>query len=85
MFTIFHKKAKNIVEKLNKKKIETRKIYPFPIHKMNAYSKIKRGNLSNTEILSKGIFCLPLYPELKNKQIKYICEELKKILKKNHW
>ncbi len=85
LFTIFHKKAKNIIEKLNKKKIETRKIYPFPIHKMNAYSKIKRGNLSNTEILSKGIFCLPLYPELKNKQIKYICEELKKILKKNDW
>ena len=52
---------------------------------MNVYSRIKRGNLSNTEYLSKGIFCLPLYPELKNKQVKYICKELKKILNKNNW
>ena len=85
LFTVFHKKAKDIIIELNKKKIETRKIYPFPIHKMNVYSRIKRGNLSYTEYLSKGIFCLPLYPELKNKQVKYICKELKKILNKNNW
>ncbi len=85
LFTVFHKKAKNIIAELNKRKIETRKIYPFPIHKMKTYSRIKRGNLSNTESLSKGIFCLPLYPELKNKQVKYICKELKKILNKNDW
>ena len=35
----------------------------------------------NTEIFSKKIFCLPIYPELTNKQIFKVIYELKLILK----
>ena len=34
-----------------------------------------------SEIKSKGIFSLPLYPELKKNSVYKICKELKKILK----
>ena len=69
---------------MRKKNIETRKVYPFPIHTMKAYKNYfsNRKNLKNSEIKSKGIFCLPLYPELSEKKIMLICKNLKKILHK---
>jgi aminotransferase EvaB len=84
LFTVFHPKSEKIISQLKKKKIETRKIYPFPIHKMKAYNKLikNKKRLKIAEIKSKGIFCLPLYPELRNKEIKTICKNLKEILKK---
>lgn len=84
LFTIYHPKAALIKKKLWKNNIHTRSIYPFPIHKMKAYSKIikNKKNLQNSEKLSKGIFSLPLYPELKDKDINKICTSLKKIIKK---
>ena len=87
LFTVYHVKAKNIINELKKKNIETRVIYPYPIHKMNAYSKIRHNKkrLINSEIKSKGIFCLPLYPELKNQEVKAICKSLIKVLKDNNY
>ena len=84
LFTVYHPKRNSIINKLNKMKIETRVIYPYPIHKMKAYNKIiyNQKNLKNSEIKSKGIFCLPLYPELKNQDVKNICKNLKKIIQK---
>ena len=75
------KKRDLIVKKLLKEKIQTRIIYPYPIHKMKAYSKIfKDDKYINSELYSKGIFSLPLYPELSIKNVKFICKKLKKIL-----
>ena len=87
LFTVYHVKAKAIIAQLKKKNIETRVIYPYPIHKMNAYSKIihNKKRLINSEIKSKGIFCLPLYPELKNQEVRTICKNLIKILKDNNY
>ena len=41
----------------------------------------KKDKHSVSEITSKGIFSLPLYPELSLKKVKIICKVLKKILK----
>ena len=83
LFTIYHSKAKLIIKKLLNKKVQTRVIYPYPIHKMKAY-KYLSGNykkLKNSEIKSKGIICLPLYPELKKNEVKIICKKIKNIIK----
>ncbi len=84
LFTVYHKKAKLIIKKLYDSNIETRIIYPFPIHLMKAYKnfKFKKNKLRKSEIFSKGIICLPLYPELKTKEVKYICSKIKNILNK---
>ncbi len=84
LFTVYHPKANFIKKKLIKLNIQTRSIYPYPIHKMKAYAKIvkNKNELKNAEKKSKGIFCLPLYPELKLKEVDKICKTLKKILKK---
>jgi len=84
LFTVYHAKGKKIMKELLRSGIETRSIYPFPIHTMKAYSKIikNKDRLKNSEIKAKGLFCLPLYPELKESEVKSICENLKKILKR---
>ena len=81
LYTVYHKKRELIMKKLLKQKIQTRIIYPFPIHKMKGYSYIfKKNKYKISEIKSKGIFSLPLYPELNIKDVKIICKKLKKIL-----
>ena len=84
LFTVYHPKALKIITHLKKKEIETRIIYPYPIHKMKAYSHIikNKQRLANSESASKGIFSLPLYPELKIKEVKKICKDLIDILEK---
>ena len=83
LYTVFHKKRDLIVKKLLQQKIKTRVIYPFPVHKMNGYSVFfKKDKHKISEIASKGIFSLPLYPELSSKKVKIICVILKKIMKK---
>ena len=82
LFTVYHPKASIIKKKLLKLKIQTRSIYPYPIHKMKAYSKIikNKNDLKNSEKKSKGIFCLPLYPELRSSEINKIIFSLKRII-----
>jgi len=84
LYVVFHKKREIIIKKLKKNGIKVNINYPFPIHKMKAYKKNKNvtfKNLTNTENFSKGIFSLPLYPELDEKKILKITKIIKKTLK----
>ena len=51
---------------------------------MTAYKKLFLANshLKNSEKMSKGIFCLPLYPEMTNGEVLKVCKVLKDIMKK---
>jgi len=50
-----------------------------PLHLMKAYSDVSLVHkLPNTEWIGRHIVSLPLFPELKNKQIDYICQRIKK-------
>ena len=84
LFTVRHSKRDRIIRNLLKYKINTRVIYPYPIHIMKGYNKFinNKDRLSNSLKKSKEIFCLPLYPELNVKDVQYICKSLKEILKK---
>jgi dTDP-3-amino-2,3,6-trideoxy-4-keto-D-glucose/dTDP-3-amino-3,4,6-trideoxy-alpha-D-glucose/dTDP-2,6-dideoxy-D-kanosamine transaminase len=84
LFTLYHPKSSKIINELERNGIKTRVIYPYPVHKMKAYKhfSFNKKRLINSEIKSKRIFCLPLYPELRNEEIKKICIKLKLILKK---
>mgnify|MGYP000858243711 FL=1 len=88
LFTIYHSKGNQIIKKMMSKKIQLRKIYPFPVHLMKAYKKDVKDNnksLKNTILKSKGIFCLPLYPNLKISEMNKIVNTLNKILYNNKW
>ena len=81
LYTVEHSKRSKIRKILSNRGIETRIIYPYPIHKMKAYKNFfKDKKFINSEIKSKKIFSLPLYPELEKNKVLLICKELKKIL-----
>ena len=51
---------------------------------MQGYRKLfrKKEHLKNSEIKSKGIFCLPIYPELKNREVDLVCKNIQEIMDK---
>ena len=83
LFTVYHPSREKIIKNLKKKFLETRIIYQYPIHKMIAYKNLFLANqdLKNSEKKSKGIFCLPLYPEMTNTEVLKVCKILKNTMK----
>ena len=76
LYVVYHSKRESIIRQLKKNGINVNINYPYPIHKMKAYKSLDR--LPNTEKFSKGIFSLPLYPELKSSDLFKISRILKK-------
>jgi len=76
---IKHKKRDQIQKHLTKNKIGTLIHYPIPIHKQPLFSKF-RFSLPKSEKFSNEILSLPSFPQLKNEQIKIICENINKII-----
>jgi len=82
---VCHPKRDWIIKELRERKIEVKIYYPYPIHKMNGYKdfcKKNNANLPVTEKMSKGIFSLPIFPNLKTKDVHKIIKVLKVVLKK---
>jgi|TARA_B110000438_G_scaffold298908_1_gene348018 aminotransferase EvaB len=85
LYTVYHPKRDWIINELRKNKIEVKIYYPYPIHKMNGYKDFCKKNNTNlpvTEKMSKGIFSLPIFPNLKTKDVHRIIKVLKVVLKK---
>jgi len=57
--------------------------YPVPLHLTEAFSYLgyKKGDFPVAEGLADGILSLPMYPELTEEQIDYVCEEIKDFYK----
>ena len=51
--------------------------YPLPVHLQTPYAEFARGPLPNTERLAKEILSLPIYPELADQDVDYVCELLR--------
>ncbi len=84
VFHLYVLRVKNrdkIINALKKYNIFASVHYPIPAHKQKPYKKFLKSNsnLLNTENISKEILSLPIYPELKIKQVKYIIKVFNKI------
>jgi len=72
----------SVLRQLNEKEIGCSN-YFTPIHLQPFYRKIfgyKKGDFPITELVSARTIALPFYNNLKEEQIDYICENLKKII-----
>lgn len=76
----FNKKIRDRLKRyLEKKNIFTGIYYPTPCHKQKMY---ENGNsLSVTEELCGVLLALPMYPNLTEKEIQYVCKCVKKFFK----
>ncbi|MEM5855232.1 MAG: DegT/DnrJ/EryC1/StrS family aminotransferase [Candidatus Aenigmatarchaeota archaeon] len=84
LFVVKLKKRDYIAAYLDKNGIETGVHYPIPIHLQPIYKKLfgyKKGVLPKTERFSKMILSLPIYPSMKDEEVKFVCEKLLKVLR----
>lgn len=67
-----------IIKALNEREIGAGIHYPVPLHKQPVYQDrdYKKTSLSVTENLCDRILSLPMYPELTQEQVKYVCDNL---------
>ena len=56
--------------------------YPIPLHLQEAYRDLKcqPGDFSVAEKSAGRILSLPMYPELNEKQIRYVCDKIKEYI-----
>jgi len=79
LFEIKTKKRDQLLKFLKDNKIICLIHYPTPIPYQPIYKKLfgfKKGLFPVSEELSKQAMDLPMFPELKDNQIKYICEKI---------
>ncbi len=75
-FTIRVKNRKMLEKHLKNKKVPYGIYYSKPIYKYNAYKNDKYKSLPNVEKISNECLSLPIYPEMKLSNVKYICKVL---------
>lgn len=82
LFVVQVDKRDEVVCLLKRKGISTGLHYPVPLHLQKAYEhmRIPEGCLPVAEECSKGLLSLPMFPELTDEQISYVCECLKESL-----
>ena len=83
LFVVYHPSRNIIINHLKKKNINIVIHYPLPLHKMKPYKKFVDSyyaSLPVSEKMSKGIFSLPIYPEMNIDSVIMICNEIKKVI-----
>lgn len=75
---------RNTLQKyLNEKGISTGLHYPIPLHLQPCFEQLgyKKGAFPVSEDLAENCLSLPMFPELKEAQIEYVCETIKEYFK----
>lgn len=85
MYTILlnsHAQREGLKKHLESKGVMT-KVYFDPIHHMHFYKKVLGYNikLPATEEISERVLTIPLFPDLPNEEIDYICNSIKEYVK----
>ena len=69
-------------EKLEKVGISVGIHYPIPVHKLDSYAGIGiRYSLKNTEMYSRQVLSLPMFPHIKEEEIEYVTSQVLNIIK----
>lgn len=79
MYILQSEDRERILSKLKDKGVATGVYYPVPLHLQKVYKDLgyKEGDMPVSEYLSYRTFAIPVYPELNEKQIKYIIDSIK--------
>ena len=68
-------KLKNFLREFD---VPTMVYYPLPVHFQKAYKSLRKNNLRISEKLCTEVLSLPVYPEMKENQIEYVVDKIKK-------
>lgn len=83
VYAIRSKKRDKIFAGLKKEGIDAIIHYPIPLHLQRAYADLgfKEGDFPVCERIAQEIISLPIYPQITEKEIKFIVNTIKKIIK----
>ncbi len=83
IYTIRVKKRDKLLDFLAKSGISCVVYYPIPIHLQKALAHLgyKKGDFPNAERAAREVLSLPLYPELQEIEIRYVCSRIKEFFK----
>lgn len=78
-----NKQRDELAKYLNENEISTGLHYPIPLHMQPCFSNLgyKKGDFPVTEQLAECGLSLPMYSELTDEQIGYVCEKIKAYFK----
>ena len=84
LFEIRVKEREKLMNHLKENHIDTGLHYPLPLHLQQAYKYLgyKKGDFPVAETCCEEILSLPIYPELTDDQISYICETINRFYTK---
>lgn len=82
LYTVRVKNRENVMEKLADRGVRTLIHYPIPIHLQECYKELgyKKGDFPISEKCCEEIMSLPMYPELREEEIKYVVEVISEIV-----
>jgi len=84
LFVIKVKQRDKLRKFLKKKNISTGIHYPRPLHLEPVFKNLgyKFGNFPNAELHAKECLSLPIFPEITNKEVKFVSSQVKYFLNK---
>lgn len=83
LFVVKVENREKIIKHLEKNGIQTGIHYPIPVYLQPIYRKLfgyRQGMFPKAEKFAKRVLSLPMSPELKKDEVKYVCEKLNEVL-----
>jgi dTDP-4-amino-4,6-dideoxygalactose transaminase len=83
LYVILVENRDDLQKYLQEKGISTGLHYPLPLHLQKAYAHFgyKKGDFPIAESAAERLLSLPMYPELTEEQIDYVCSSIKEFFK----
>jgi len=84
VFNILAEKRDELVEHLKKNEVQFSIYYPMPLHLQKCFSYLgyKKGDFPVSEKTSQNILALPIYPEITEDEVDFVCSTIKEFYKK---
>jgi len=83
VFNIFAQKRDELAAYLKEKGVGTSIYYPIPLHlqKCFEYLGYKKGDYPNAERACGEVLALPIFPELTDDEVDYVCDQIEEFYK----
>lgn len=84
VFNILAEKRDELVEYMKKNEVQYSIYYPMPLHVQKCFSYLgyKEGDFPVAERVSKQILALPIYPEITEAEVDFVCQTIKEFYRK---
>ncbi|HEX5501389.1 MAG TPA: DegT/DnrJ/EryC1/StrS family aminotransferase [Thermomicrobiales bacterium] len=82
LFVVLHPDRDGIQRALTERGVQSGRHYPIPIHRQQAFAflDLEEGRFPNAERVAREGVTLPMYPELTEEQIDYVCDTIRDYL-----